>query len=216
MLDLGIGRERRVRAEVASNALDRSGLDRRSDVVDDELCHRALRLRRHHDPEQTAHRGADPVDRLGAAAGDEGGQRGQVRRKDVIVRIREPVALAATRHVDGEHAVRRRQSLAEHVEVAGVTPNAVHADYDVRFPRIAPFEVNDFVKSVRRQAAKAVATRLRCSERHGGIRGRDEGSDDATCVIGAIRQGMSGERLQPPSRSIRSSISSIAAVAPQM
>ena len=48
--------------------------------------------------------------------------------------------------------MRRRQRLAEHVEVAAVAPQAMHADDDPGVVGIAPLVVDDAMEAVRRQA----------------------------------------------------------------
>ncbi len=81
LLDLRVRREGRVKAEVAADAIERRRLDGGPDIVHDQAPDRALRLRRDDDAQEPAHRGADPVHRLGAAARDQRDQRGQVGRE---------------------------------------------------------------------------------------------------------------------------------------
>jgi len=120
-----------------------------------------------HDPQQSAHRRADPVDGLGAASRDQCGQRRQIRRKDVVVRVGEPVAVAAPRHVDRKHAMRGRERFRQHVEITSVAAHAMHADRDAHIGRIAPFVVDDAMKSVRGHPAQVADLRQRGGKRHG-------------------------------------------------
>jgi len=96
------------------------------------------------------------------ASRDQRRQRRQVDGEDIIVGIGQPIALATARHVDRQHAMRRRQSFAQHVEIARVPSDAVHAYDDVGIIRRTPFEIDDTVKPVRRQAAKISGTRDVC------------------------------------------------------
>ncbi len=56
--------------------------------------------------------------------------------------------------------MRRRQRLAEDVEVAAIAPDAMHADDDAVVVGIAPLVVDDTMESVRRQASESRAARF--------------------------------------------------------
>ena len=116
--DLGVRGECRIHAEIAGDALQRRRFDRRTHVVDDQPRNRRFRHCRRRHAEEAAHRRADPIDGFRAAARDQRRQYRQVRREDVVVRIGEPIALAAPRHVDRQDAMRRRERLRQNVEVA--------------------------------------------------------------------------------------------------
>ncbi len=158
-----------------ADALECGRLDDGPDIVDDEPRDRALRLCGGDDAEKTAHRRPDPVDGFGAASCDQRDERSEVGRKDVVVRVGEPVALAAAGHVDREDAMGRGERFAQHVEVAAVPSHAMHADDDARIAGVAPLVVDDTMKPVRRQAAEVVPAGFEGGERHAEVSWFDAG-----------------------------------------
>ena len=191
-LDVVVRREIGIGAEVSPDALERRRLDDGPDVVDDEPRDRTFRLCRGDDAEEAAHRGADPVDRFGAAPRDQRDERGQIGRKDVVVRVGEPVALAAARHVDREDAMGCRERFAQNVEIAAIPSNAMHADDDARIAGVSPFVVDNAMESVRRQAVELVPARF------GAVSGMRSGcgafaaAKPGSSAIGALRQSRAG------------------------
>ena len=108
---------------------------------------RRFRLRRHHHAQQSSHRGADPCDAIRAGVSKQGGQRGQIGRESVIVRIAQPFAVAASRHIRTDDAMTIRNRRGQRVEIASVARQAMNADDHARIFRIAPVSVDDSVKS---------------------------------------------------------------------
>src|SRR6185437_15955490 len=88
--------------------------------------------------------------------------------------------------------MRRGERLAEHVEVATVAADTVHANDDARVVRRAPFVIHDAMKAMRRNPAK-VTDAWRGFREHGfayqvsGIRYRGSGITAGCASVGAQR-----------------------------
>ena len=153
----------------------------RPNIVEDEAADGRVPLGREHHANETAHRGAYPIDmaarRAVAAeqhtaharglswrgyAREQGCGVGEVKAEGIIALIRQPFALAASRNIHADNVAAIGEALRKRVEVAAVTGETVHAEDEAAAVGIAPLGVSDFVKSMRPEALKAAQAWLIC------------------------------------------------------
>ena len=151
--------ERRIEANIGGDARKRCPFDHRPDIVDDEPSHRRFGLCRHYHSEQTAHRRTDPRDAIGASVREQRRQRGKIGRERIIIRITQPFAIAAARHIGTQEAEAPGKTLRQHVEVSSVAGQAVHACHNTRVVGVSPLAIHDAMKSVRAEAFELMASR---------------------------------------------------------
>ena len=131
--------------EVLADALDRQPLDHRAHVVEHQAAHRhgqrQPRLADDAHADQPAHAGAHPVERgdgrLLVQLRQQGQHVGAVLGDLVAHGVGQPVALAAAHHVGADDAGVLAQFTGQHVEIAPLARQAVHADDHVRVGRVA-------------------------------------------------------------------------------
>ena len=99
-----------VLAEVEGKAAERRRRDLGGDVVDHEAADRRVRDAGERHAHQSAERGADPVEGLGADAGGEHRQVEVVLDQVIVGRVGQPVAAAAADEVGTDDAVAARRA----------------------------------------------------------------------------------------------------------
>ena len=150
--------ESRIESHVRRDSRQGLPFDDRTDIVDDQLRHGRFRLRRHHHPEQPAHRRPHPCHAIGAGVREHCSQRCQISRKAIIAGIAQPFAVAAAGHVGTKHAEAPGKALREKVKIAAVAGESVHADDHARIIRSAPLAIDDAMESVSAEAPEAIFT----------------------------------------------------------
>ena len=182
----------------------------RADVVHHQAADRRAGFGRHHHPDQSAHRRADPVDPVRPAAvpqhacevvrrpaGMREHMREQRRRirliegEAVVGLVGEPLARPASRDVDADDAAVGGEACGEIVEVAAVAREPMHADHDVRVVRAAPLGVRHAVETARTEAGELPeagmghweARRRASAERPGIVAARHDGGKCDECGI---------------------------------
>ena len=154
-LECGEAVEYGVETDIAGDASQSDRFDHRADVVDDQAGHRSVALRRHHHPEQSAHRRTDPGNSLDIRVREHGGQRREIGRENVVGGIGQPFTVAAAGDVGAKQAEAIGERRRQRIEITPVAREAVHTDNDARTRRMAPFPVRDAVKAVCAQAAES-------------------------------------------------------------
>jgi hypothetical protein len=129
-------------AEVGADALQRRAGDARAEVVQHQPADGRVLQRRHLHADVATERSPDPVHLGRSGACDDGSARGEVERRRVVGRGRDPIAAAPAGKVGGHHAhALRSEAAGEEVEVARVAREAVHAEDDLLGIRWAPFRI---------------------------------------------------------------------------
>ena len=146
-------------AQVGADAHQRFRFDRWADVVEHQAAHGRSGQRRHAQTDQTAHRGADPVERLCVDARQQRHHVGHVLRRLVAGRVGQPVRLSAPGHVGADHAVFALHRLRQGVEVAALARQAMHAQQHARIGRIAPLPVGHTMQAVLVEAWHVIQAR---------------------------------------------------------
>ena len=123
--------------------------DERPDIVDDQAADRRVRLHRHEHPDQTAHRGPDPVDRVGIEAGDQRRHIGEILGIGIGRTVGQPAAGAAADDIGTDDPGLVGQGGRQDIEIAAVAGQAVDADDCPRRSGDAPFGIGDAVESRR-------------------------------------------------------------------
>jgi hypothetical protein len=131
-------------------------------------------------PISPPHRGADPVDEwrpaftrqsLDEAADrprldrlrherDQGRRIGEIEREAVVLFVYQPLAGPAPDHIHGNDAAILGELRGEHVEVAAVARQPMHADDGMVLAGVAPFVVGDAMESMWVEGEKGVLTRF--------------------------------------------------------
>jgi len=127
-----------------------------ADVVHREARHRSHGARREQHPEETSHRGPDPLDAPRADVREERLRVGEELAEVVLQRRGEPVALAAAGEVDAHDAGIAAQRAREEIEVARVAAIAVRADDDLGVGALAPLDVMQPVEAPRAEGGEGV------------------------------------------------------------
>ena len=139
-------------AKVVADPRQRGGIDPRPDVVEHQAADRRTGLAGEIHPDQTAHRGADPVDLVCAEAPDQRHHVGRVLRHLIKIRIPQPVATAPADDVGTDDTPARSERLRQKIEVAPDAGQAVDADQDVGIVRVTPLGVCHQMKPGRAEA----------------------------------------------------------------
>lgn len=164
----------------------RQGLPRYegSHIVEHQAANRRTGPRGQHHADQSPHRGADPVDEwrpaftrqlLDEAADrprldrprrerDQGRRIGEIEREAVVLFVYQPLAGPAPDHINRNDAAILGELRGEHVEVAAVARQPMHADDGMVLAGVATFVVGDAMESMWSRARKVF------SRGSGGIR----------------------------------------------
>ena len=141
-LELGQILEGQVQAEIGADLCERRLRHEWPDIVDHQPSHRRPLAGGQHDPDQAAHRGADPVDLGNAHDVEQARDLRGIDRHVVLAGIGQPAAVAPAGHVHRQHpAAAGRQQRGQHVEIVRVAREAVHADHRPRRRGVAVLEI---------------------------------------------------------------------------
>ena len=188
-------REAQVEPEIGPDVAQRHGRDERAHVIEDETLDRAFFGCRDRHADQPAHRGADPVDLLEPQALEKPKDLRRVALDLVPLRIREPVAQPAARHVDADHAHGAGKPLGQGIEVAGIPRQPVNADHGARCFRVTP------VREAQMQAPMLVAQGKSASPHHPLLH---RPSPKLECGAGPSKGAGGRRRHEPPAHGAQS------------
>ena len=146
-------REMPALAQVLANALQGRPLNSGTYVIEHQAAHRhahAGRQAASHHADQAAHAGAHPVQGLGLEFGQQRQQVAHIVGNLVAHRISQPITFAAPHHIGADHAQRAAcalyEGLRQHVKVAPLAREAMHAQHGVGGVGVAPLPIGHAVR----------------------------------------------------------------------